>query len=338
MSLNTGSEPPILQIDKLRIGQGTKAPIVEQMSLEVRRGETVGLVGESGCGKSLTALSVMGLLAGNLKVVGGTIRLGGEEIQGLSQRKLRRLRGEKMGMIFQEPLTALNPVMTIGAQIAEMVRAHRDVSRKAAHERALELLRLVKIPDPEERLGEYPHQMSGGMRQRVVIAMAIACNPALLIADEPTTALDVTVQAQILELLASLQREENLGLLMITHDLDVVRLVADRIVVMYAGSVVEEGAVEAVLDNPRHPYTLGLISARPTGSFAAGAPRLADIRGSVPAPEDRPAGCVFRDRCPYAQEVCATTRPMLETGQGGHAVRCHFPVDRQTDAPKELAQ
>lgn len=322
---------PVLEIDSLRIGQGNNAPIVEQMNLTVQRGETVGLVGESGCGKSLTALSIMGLLAGNLGVKSGRILLDGEEIQGLSQRKLRNIRGDRMGMIFQEPLTALNPVMTVGSQIIEVLRAHRGMKKAEARIRATELLQLVKIPDPKARLDEYPHQMSGGMRQRVVIAIAIACNPSLLIADEPTTALDVTVQAQILRLLKQLQREENLGLLMITHDLGVVRQVADRIVVMYAGSVVEEGPVDDVLDNPRHPYTAGLIAARPSGSASSGGERLADIRGSVPAPEHRPAGCVFRDRCPYAQQTCEMYRPSLEPDGSGRAVRCYFPIGTDSE-------
>ncbi|WP_417625767.1 ABC transporter ATP-binding protein [Pararhodobacter aggregans] len=316
----------LLHIDNLRIGPGGAAPIVEELTLSVERGETVGLVGESGCGKSLTALSIMGLLPENLRVREGRIRLEGQEIQSLPQRKLRHLRGEKMGMIFQEPLTALNPVMSIGSQITEVLRTHRGLSHRAARARALDLLTLVKIPDAEARLDDYPHQMSGGMRQRVVIAIALACSPSLLIADEPTTALDVTVQAQILRLLKQLQQEENLGLLFITHDLGVVRQVADRIVVMYAGSVVEEGRVDAVLDAPRHPYTAGLIAARPQGSFAAGAPRLADIAGSVPAPDARPDGCVFRARCPRAQPRCEAERPALDRAASGRAVRCHFPL------------
>jgi len=316
----------LLHIDNLRVGPGRSAPIVEELTLTVERGETVGLVGESGCGKSLTALSIMGLLPENLRVRQGRILLEGQEIQSLPQRKLRHLRGEKMGMIFQEPLTALNPVMTVGSQITEVLRTHRGLSANAARARALELLTLVKIPDAEARLNDYPHQMSGGMRQRVVIAIALACSPSLLIADEPTTALDVTVQAQILRLLKQLQQEENLGLLFITHDLGVVRQVADRIVVMYAGSVVEEGRVDAVLDAPRHPYTAGLIAARPQGSFAAGAPRLADIAGSVPAPEARPDGCVFRARCPRAQLRCEAERPALVRAPTGRATRCHFPL------------
>ena len=318
--------PPLLSVENLRIGQGDKAPIVEQLSFDVARGETVGLVGESGCGKSLTALSVMGLLPDNLGVKGGSIRLEGEPMHDLPQSRLRRMRGEKMGMIFQEPLTALNPVMTVGVQITEVLKEHLGLGRRAARARAAELLRLVKIPDPEARLDEYPHEMSGGMRQRVVIAIALACKPSLLIADEPTTALDVTVQAQILRLLKQLQREENLGLLMITHDLGVVRQVADRIVVMYAGSVVEEGPVDAVLDNPRHPYTAGLIAARPHGSFRLGGHRLADISGSVPAPQDRPAGCVFRPRCTLAQHDCEQRRPGLAPDAAGRILRCHHPL------------
>ena len=325
------SDQPLLEINKLYVGHDNDAPIVEQVNLVVERGETVGLVGESGCGKSLTALAIMGLLADNLSVTNGKILLDGEEIQNLPQRKAQRLRGERMSMIFQEPLTALNPVMTVGAQIVEVLRTHRHMGRAEARTRSIELLRMVKIPDPEARFNEYPHQMSGGMRQRVVIAIAIACNPSLLIADEPTTALDVTVQAQILLLLKQLQQEENLGLLLITHDLGVVRQVADRIVVMYAGSVVEEGQVDEVLDQPRHPYTAGLIAARPQGSFAAGASRLADISGSVPAPEKRPAGCVFRARCPFVQHLCEEYRPSLVFDEAGHAQRCHFPLGKGAD-------
>ncbi|SFC62808.1 ABC transporter ATP-binding protein [Tropicimonas isoalkanivorans] len=317
--------PPLLSIDNLAIGQGDNAPIVERIRFTVARGETVGLVGESGCGKSMTALATMGLLPGSLRVRAGEIRLDGAPIHALSQRKLRHLRGPSMSMIYQEPLTALNPVMTVGAQIREVLTTHLGLSRAKAHARAIELLTLTRIPDPAARMGQYPHQMSGGMRQRVVIAIAIACQPSLLIADEPTTALDVTVQAQILRLLKQLQTEQNLGLLLITHDLGVVRQVADRIVVMYAGSVVEEGDTDTVLDNPAHPYTAGLIAARPKGSRTEGAGRLADIPGSVPAPENRPTGCVFRDRCAIGQAICEGRRPLL-TAHAGHSVRCHFPL------------
>ncbi|MCR5856429.1 ABC transporter ATP-binding protein [Mesorhizobium sp. J428] len=319
------SNEPLLAVQDLSIRYGADVPLVEQLNFTVERGETVGLVGESGCGKSLTALAVMGLLPQNLKS-GGGIRLGDTELTKLDARSLRKIRGSQMAMIFQEPLTALNPVMTIGAQVVEVLRAHNKMSSADAERRAIELLELVRIPDAAARFNDYPHRLSGGMRQRVVIAIAIACNPALLIADEPTTALDVTVQAQILRLLKRLQQDADLGLLLITHDLGVVRQVADRIVVMYAGSVVEEGPVDAVLDNPRHPYTAGLLAARPHGSHNAGAERLADIRGTVPAPEARPGGCQFEPRCAYAQADCRAARPPLSLLAGGRALRCYHPV------------
>ncbi|MBP0617012.1 ABC transporter ATP-binding protein [Jiella mangrovi] len=322
----TAEDEPLLSVDKLQISHGGNIPIVEQLSFQVRRGETLGLVGESGCGKSLTALAIMGLLAPNLRVSGGRISLDGSRLDDMPQSALRKLRGNRMGMIFQEPLTALNPVMTIGSQIVEVLQTHEGLSGSAARERAVSLLKMVRMPDAESRLAEYPHQLSGGMRQRVVIAIAIACNPSLLIADEPTTALDVTVQAQILRLLKTLQREANLGLLLITHDLGVVRQVCDRVVVMYAGQVVEEGPVDAVLDQPRHPYSARLIAARPHGSFSVSGHRLADIAGQVPPPEDRPTGCVFRPRCPSAQEDCKGRRPGLESLSEARAVRCHHPV------------
>jgi oligopeptide/dipeptide ABC transporter ATP-binding protein len=317
---------PLLEIDNLWIRHSSGVPLVEALNFAVRRGETVGLVGESGCGKSLTALAVMGLLAGNLRTAEGAIALEGRDLTKLPPDDFRRLRGDRMAMIFQEPLTALNPVMTVGAQVVEVLRAHRTMTKAAARKRAIELLELVRIPDAAARFHDYPHRLSGGMRQRVVIAIAIACDPALLIADEPTTALDVTVQAQILQLLKRLQREANLGLLLITHDLGVVRQVADRIIVMYAGQVVEEGPVDVVLDGPRHPYTAGLLAARPHGSFSVEGTRLADIRGSVPAPESRPSGCVFQPRCTNAQELCREKRPALQPDGAGRALRCYFPV------------
>ena len=317
---------PLLCVDRLRVTAKGDVPIVEDLSFTVQRGETVGLVGESGCGKSLTALAIMRLLAGNLRIAQGSITLEGEELTTMPDERLRALRGGRMAMIYQEPLTALNPVMSVGAQLVEVLRAHQDISRDAARARAVELLSMVRIPDAANRAGEYPHRLSGGMRQRVVIAMALACNPTLLIADEPTTALDVTVQAQILRLIKQLQREANLGLLLITHDLGVVRQVADRVVVMYAGAVVEEGAVDTVLDAPRHPYTAGLIAARPHGSFTLGQHRLAEIPGAVPAPEARPAGCVFAPRCARADESCRAMRPALTAAPDGHAYRCFHPM------------
>ena len=326
MPASTESGAPLLRVDDLWIRHGGGVPLVESLTLSVRRGETVGLVGESGCGKSLTALAIMGLLAANLNATQGSIALEETELRGIAPDALRRMRGERMAMIFQEPLTALNPVMTIGAQVVEIIRAHTDMSGSQARQRALQLLEMVRIPDAASRFHDYPHRLSGGMRQRVVIAIAIACNPSLLIADEPTTALDVTVQAQILQLLKRLQREGDLGMLLITHDLGVVRQVADRIVVMYAGAVVEEGPVDEVLDRPRHPYTAGLLAARPHGSFAATGHRLADIAGSVPAPEARPAGCVFEPRCASARAECRASRPPLGPDGGTRMLRCYYPV------------
>ncbi|WP_173934529.1 ABC transporter ATP-binding protein [Chelativorans sp. Marseille-P2723] len=319
---------PLLSVENLSISYGDAVPLVEQVNFTVRRGETVGLVGESGCGKSLTALSVMGLLSENLRT-GGAIELEGTNLINLDQKALRHYRGNRMAMIFQEPLTALNPVLTVGAQVVEVLRAHQPMSKAEAEKRAIELLEQVRIPDAAERFHDYPHRLSGGMRQRVVIAIAIACNPSLLIADEPTTALDVTVQAQILQLLKTLQREADLGLLLITHDLGVVRQVADRIVVMYAGAVVEEGPVDAVLDNPRHPYTAGLLAARPHGSFSVQGHRLLDIHGAVPPPTARPEGCLFQPRCIYAQDDCKAVRPQFTTLEADRAVRCFHPVGRQ---------
>lgn len=317
---------PLLMVQDLQVSLSRKVPIVEQVSFTVQRGETVALVGESGCGKSLTALAIMRLLAGNLAVTGGRISLEGTELTTLSENRFRALRGDRMAMIYQEPLSALNPVMTVGAQLVEVLRTHRDMTKSEATARAIELLSMVRIPDAAARFREFPHRMSGGMRQRVIIAMALACNPSLLIADEPTTALDVTVQAQILRLIKQLQRGSDLGLLLITHDLGVVRQVADRIVVMYAGSVVEEGPVDEVLDGPRHPYTAGLIAARPHGSFSRDQHHLTEIAGSVPAPQARPSGCVFEPRCSRAAADCRATRPALEARHGHHALRCHHPI------------
>lgn len=320
---------PLLSVNDLSISYGNSIPLVEELNFTVRRGETVGLVGELGCGKSLTALAVMGLLSENLTFASGSIELEGSNLTALSQKALRHYRGNRMAMIFQEPLTALNPVMTIGAQVVEVLRAHKPMSKAEAEKRAIELLTQVRIPDAAERFHDYPHRLSGGMRQRVVIAIAIACSPSLLIADEPTTALDVTVQAQILQLLKTLQREAELGLLLITHDLGVVRQVADRIVVMYAGSVVEEGPVHEVLDNPRHPYTAGLLAARPHGSFSQQGHRLADISGAVPSPMARPKGCLFQPRCPNAQADCELARPPRTVFGLDRAGRCYHPVGRQ---------
>jgi len=322
---------PLLEIHDLVTAFHTPAgrvPAVDGVSLSIPRGGAVGLVGESGCGKSVTALSVLGLVAAPGRIERGQILLEVEgrplELVGLSESRLRGVRGGRVGMIFQEPMTSLNPVFTIGSQVAEAVRLHRPVTRAAARARALELLRLVRIADPERRLDEYPHQLSGGMRQRVMIAMALACEPDLLIADEPTTALDVTIQAQILELLADLRQRLGMALLLITHDLGVVAETCDHVAVMYAGKIVEQAPAAELFARPLHPYTIGLLAARPEHRTGTGEP-LAAIPGMVPQPRDFPAGCRFHPRCPFAREPrCTAEPPDLRPLGPGHVVRCHF--------------
>jgi len=307
-------QTPILAIDKLEVSLFTRRgvlPAVDGLSLTVGAGETVAIVGESGCGKSLAALAVMRLLPEPpARIVGGAVRLMGRDLTSLSDREMQRVRGKDISMIFQDPMTSLNPVVTVGDQLIEAIQRHTDVSRKEAGDRAIELLRQVRIPDAERRLDDYPHQMSGGMSQRVMIAMAIACGPQLLIADEPTTALDVTVQAQILGLLKELQTASGMGLIIITHDLGVVAETADRVVVMYAGRKVEEARAGALFERPLHPYTRGLLGATPSAVRRRGG-RLVEIAGSVPALSDLPVGCAFQNRCPDAFDRCRAARPAL---------------------------
>jgi peptide/nickel transport system ATP-binding protein len=308
---------PLLRIENLRIdvvgGDGTR--LVNGVSLAVERGRTMALVGESGCGKSITSLAVMGLLPAGVRVAGGRIEFDGVELTQASREQIRRLRGDHMAMIFQEPMTALNPVMRVGDQIAEPLRVHRGLSARTARRRVLELLRRVGIPAPERRIDSYPHEMSGGMRQRVMIAIAIACEPVLLIADEPTTALDVTMQAQILELLRELQRQSGMAILFITHDLAVVAEFADQASVMYAGRIVESGPVRELLDSPRHPYTQALLRSMPVLSAVSGVTRgrLPVIPGEVPRPHSRPSGCAFHPRCElgHSDTKCAGETPEL---------------------------
>jgi peptide/nickel transport system ATP-binding protein len=297
---------------------------VADVSLTLRAGETLALVGESGCGKSMTALSVMRLVPDPPgRIVAGSVRLAGEDLLALDEAAMRGVRGKEISMIFQEPMTSLNPVQTIGAQVSEAIRLHEDVSRAEAREKAVDALRLVRIPDPAQRAREYPHQLSGGMRQRAMIAMALACRPRVLIADEPTTALDVTIQAQILELMTSLQRELGTALLLITHDLGVVAETARRVIVMYAGRQVEEAPVEALFDEPLHPYTRGLLAAVPRlGGGRPGATRLADIPGAVPPLTALPAGCAFAPRCPMADALCRAEQPPLEPKRPDHRAAC----------------
>jgi peptide/nickel transport system ATP-binding protein len=298
---------------------------VDDVSFSVRRGETLAIVGESGCGKSVTALSIMRLVPNPPgKIVGGSIMLEGTDLLGLDEDKMREVRGNRISMIFQEPMTSLNPVMRIGDQIAEAVRLHRQMTRKDAWKQAVEMLRLVRIPEPERRALEYPHQLSGGMRQRAMIAMALACRPALLIADEPTTALDVTIQAQILALVLDLQKELGMALILITHDLGVVAQTAQRVIVMYAGKKVEEADVEALFANPRHPYTRGLMASIPAVPSLGGNAdvRLVEIPGMVPSLTRLPKGCAFAPRCEFAIARCREEYPPLENFGVDHWAAC----------------
>ena len=300
---------------------------VDGVSFEVHAGKTLAIVGESGCGKSVTSLSVMGLVppaAGSIRA--GSIRFEGQELVGAPQESLQNLRGNGMAMVFQEPMTSLNPAYTVGEQIMEALLRHRPMDRTQARARALDMLAQVRIPAPEQRLQEYPHQLSGGMRQRVMIAMALVCQPRLLIADEPTTALDVTIQAQILALMAQLQHDMGTAIVLITHDLGVVAEVADEVVVMYAGKVVERAPVQALFDTPQHPYTVGLLGAIPRLDLAQH--RLASIEGQVPNPMQRPTGCAFAPRCPFAQPRCLSQAPALETVGLDHTSACwRAPLD-----------
>ncbi len=322
----------LLSIRGLRTTFQTPAgllPAVDGIDLDVFRGETLGVVGESGCGKSVTALSVLRLLPEPpARVESGEVLFEGTDLLQLPLRDLRKIRGNRIAMIFQEPMTSLNPVFTIGNQIEEVLRAHTDLNRRARRGRVIELLDRVGIPSPEQRRRDYPHQLSGGMRQRVMIAMALACDPALLIADEPTTALDVTIQAQILELLDSLKERLEMAVLLITHDLGVVAETAQRVAVLYAGRVVETGPVEALLLAPRHPYTKGLLLAMP-GTGAERRSALHVIPGVVPDLVERPTGCHFRDRCDRAQGICEREDPRLERIGRDRAVACHNPVPEE---------
>ncbi|WP_420897805.1 ABC transporter ATP-binding protein [Brevibacillus marinus] len=296
-------------------------PAVDGVDLYVQKGEVLGVVGESGCGKSVTALSVMRLVPHPPgKIVGGSIRFKGEELVSASEKRMRQLRGNQLAMIFQEPMTSLNPVFTIGEQISETVRLHRDLSKKQARLHAVEMLQKVGIPRAESIVDEYPHQLSGGMRQRVMIAMAMSCDPELLIADEPTTALDVTIQAQILDLMRKLNKESGTAIMLITHDLGVVAEMCNRVVVMYAGKVVEEGAVREIFGNPQHPYTKGLLQSVPRMDQKR--ERLYSIPGNVPSPGSLPKGCRFAPRCEHVAEKCHEAMPELVAVGDGHKSRC----------------
>ncbi len=317
-------EAPVVEVDGLRTffhGDDGIGRAVDGVSFSLYKGETLGLVGESGCGKSVTALSVMRLVREPPgRIEAGRIAVNGRDLMGLSEPEMCRIRGDEVAMIFQEPMSSLNPVLTCGYQIMEAVMLHQDASRAEARERAIEMLKLVGIPAPEQRVDEYPHQQSGGMRQRIMIAIALSCNPDVLIADEPTTALDVTIQAQILELLQRLQEELDMAILLITHDLGVVAEVADRVAVMYAGRIVETAATRALFESPRHPYTRGLLRSIP--SLEGEQERLDIIPGSVPDARAIPSGCAFHPRCPLADDGCRRHLPQSAEAAPGHLVSC----------------
>ena len=326
--MGTTSDETVLEVKNLQTVFFTNSGLfraVDDLSLTVRRGETLAIVGESGCGKSVSALSIMRLVPDPPgRIVGGAVRLEGTDLLSLDDENMRDIRGNRISMIFQEPMTSLNPVMRIGDQITEAVRLHQPLTAKQAWAQAIEMLRLVRIPEAAQRAREYPHQLSGGMRQRAMIAMALACRPALLIADEPTTALDVTIQAQILALILDLQKELGTGLILITHDLGVVAQTAQRVIVMYAGKKVEEADVDSLFANPRHPYTRGLMASIPTLPLPGtkSTARLAEIPGTVPSLVRLPPGCAFAPRCPLAVERCRAEYPPLEKFGGNHFAAC----------------
>lgn len=318
-------ERQLLTIDNLTTAflvRDGQVQAVRELDLQIEKGKVLGLVGESGSGKSVTALSIMRLLPKKTsKILTGSICLENQNLLKYNDEQMRKVRGNDITMIFQEPMTALNPVFTIGYQIGEVLKIHRNLNKKDARDKTIELLKQVRIPRPEAIVDEYPHQLSGGMRQRVMIAMAIACEPKVLIADEPTTALDVTIQAQILELLMQLKEAKNMGILFITHDLNVICEVADKVAVMYGGRIVEQADVDTIFDDPQHPYTIGLMKSRPS-LLKPGEP-LSCIEGMVPSLNKMPQGCAFAPRCQMAKPICHETLPQL-TGNNERLVRCHF--------------
>ena len=319
----------LLDVKELSVHFGDKnTPFkaVDRISYQVAQGEVLGIVGESGSGKSVSSLAIMGLIDHPGRVSAESLQFENTNLLTLESKAKRQLIGADVAMIFQDPMTSLNPAYTVGFQIMEALKTHEGGTKKARKDRTLELLRLVGIPDPESRIGVYPHQLSGGMSQRVMIAMAIACRPKLLIADEPTTALDVTIQAQIMELLLELQKKECMSLILITHDLALVAEAADRIIVMYAGQIVEEGTAKDIFREPKHPYTQALLRSLP--EFAEGKSRLASLQGVVPGKYDRPTGCLLNPRCPYATEYCRQVEPQLHH-IGSRKVKCHTPLNEQ---------
>jgi oligopeptide/dipeptide ABC transporter ATP-binding protein len=323
----TQGPAPLLEVRDLQttfdLGRNVKIKAVDGVSFTIRPGETLAIVGESGSGKSVTSLSIMQLLPKGIgRVTRGQILLRGRDLVPLADAEMRKIRGKEIGMIFQEPMTSLNPVHTLGRQIAEVIIEHQGLSKAKAHERAIEMLALVGIPEPRKRADNFPHQMSGGMRQRAMIAMALSCQPSLLIADEPTTALDVTIQAQILELMKDLQSQLGMAIIFITHDLGVVAEVADRVIVMYASQVVESGPVADIFERPQMPYTAGLLKSIPRLGSSAAHQRLDTIPGQVPNLSRLPSGCRFRPRCAHAQPACGQSDPPLTHTPDGREVRC----------------
>jgi len=325
---DNNNSQPLIDVRDLKTHfyvRGGVARAVDGVTFSIDPGKTLGMVGESGCGKSVTALSLLRLVPDPPgKIVAGEIRMRGESLLDLPEKEMRKIRGNAISMIFQEPMTSLNPVFTIGSQISEVFRIHQGMSRKQAFEASVKMLETVRMPEARIRAKEYPHQMSGGMRQRVMIAMALACNPALLIADEPTTALDVTVQAQILILMKELQEEFGSSILMITHDLGVVAETCDEVAVMYAGQIVEHAGVQSLFKRALHPYTQGLMLSVPQLGAIGRGERLTPIAGNVPDPGNFPTGCRFHPRCPFAEDRCKTEEPKLESAGDGHEVRCHL--------------
>jgi peptide/nickel transport system ATP-binding protein len=333
-----GAVAPLLDVRALRTHLRTPEGLVravDGVSFAIAPGRTLGIVGESGCGKSVTALSILGLVPRPpAELIDGEIWFDGRDLLRLEARALQDLRGDRIAMVFQEPMTSLNPAYSVGEQIIEAILRHDPVGRPAARQRAIELMQRVGIPAPERRIDDYPHRLSGGMRQRAMIAMALACRPQLLIADEPTTALDVTIQAQILDLLRDLRRDHDMALILITHDLGVVAELCDEVVVMYGGKVVERAAVDALFARPQHPYTIGLLGSLPGARGAASAERLAAIEGTPPNPIALPAGCRFHPRCPFAEPRCRQAEPALAEIVAGHEAACwRAPLELSVLAP-----
>lgn len=327
----------LLQVENLSISFRTaagKTQAVRDVSFSLEKGETLCIVGESGSGKSITSLALMGLLPNNGEITSGSINFEGEDLVGKTEEELRKIRGNKMSMIFQEPMTALNPVFTIGFQLQEPLRIHKNMSKKEASVKSVELLKAVGIPNPKEKLDQYPHELSGGMRQRVMIAMALACNPSLLIADEPTTALDVTIQAQILDIIDELKEKLAMGVIFVTHDMGVVAEIADKVMVMYAGEVVEVNDVESLFENPKHPYTRGLLEAIPNVDDPTHEMKI--IPGSMPGIDEKIPGCRFHPRCPFALDICKEeTPPIFHDELNDGFARCWLAKEMNTnDEPK----